>query len=309
MSILNLKNRQPQPKVDPVKKAAEKKADLESDKIPMEQVENDGLPLSPTSQNVDFESLGWLFVAPPGFGKSEFFSLFPGALMLSFEAGHKFINCFKIIIDEWDGKGEQKDDDGNLHMSFMEALNRIEGSSRFKFIILDTLDACVKKCVDNFVGKANVDHLSGLGDYGKGFDLGQNDPIRKAMNRLFNTGRGLGLITHQAVNTSSFAKGAKSKKETSLPNGIWKIVYPQMDVILHGEYGGIQDGKSHRDRIIYTEGNEDMLAKNRGGILPPAWIVPKDKQERLVQIKSFFDDGRTAAVAQAHKDYIELYEK
>lgn len=309
MSILNLKNRQPQPKIDPVKKSLEQKLSLAKDDIDKTKVEEDGLPLSPTSQNVDFKSLGWLFVGPPGFGKSEFFSLFPDALMLSFEAGHKFINCFKIIIDEWEGKGEQKDDDGNLHMSFMEALTRIENSPRFKFIILDTLDACVKKCSDHHVSKGNVDHLSGLGDYGKGFDLGQNDPIRKSLNRLFATGRGIGLITHQVVNTATFAKGAKSKKETSLPNGIWKIVYPQMDVILHGEYGGIQDGNSHRDRIIYTEGNEDMLAKNRGGILPPAWVVPKDKQLRLAQIKSFFEEGRSNAIQQAHKDYIELYEK
>lgn len=309
MSILNLKNKAPQPKIDPIKKATEKKKELEDDKIDTSPIEDDGLPLSPTSQNVDFQSLGWLSVAPPGFGKSEFFSLFPDAIMLSFEAGHKFISCYKIIIDDWEGKGSTVDDDGNLHMSFMEALSRIENSPRFKFIILDTLDACVKKCSDYHIGKGNVDHLSGLGDYGKGFDLGQNDPIRRSLNRLFATGRGVGLITHQVVNTATFAKGAKSKKETSLPNGIWKIVYPQMDIILHGEYGGIQDGQKHRDRIFYTEGNEDMLAKNRGGILPPAWVVPFDKKARLAQIKSFFGENRTEAVAQAHKEYIELYEK
>lgn len=307
MPILDLKNKQP--KVDPIKKDAALKLERAKDKIDTSPVEDDGLPLSPTSQMVNFQGLGWLFVGPPGFGKSEFFSQFPDALMLSFEAGHKFINCHKIIVDDWEGKGETKDDDGNLHMSFMEALGRIENSERFTFIILDTLDALIKKCVDWHIAKANVDHLSGLGDYGKGFDLGQNDPIRKSLNRLFATGRGLGLITHQLVTTNNFKKGAVSKKETSLPNGIWKIVYPQMDVILHGEYGAIRDKNKHRDRIIRTEGTEDMLAKNRGGILPPAWISPIDKKERIQQLKSFFTEGRESAVEQAYKQFTEIYEE
>lgn len=281
----------------------------EDDQIPMEH--GDGLPTEATDQDVKMSSLRWLFVAPPGFGKSEFFAMFPNSLMLACEEGHKFIKGFKIIIDTWDGAGQSEDTDGNLHMSFMEAVKRIEASERFDFIIIDTIDALVKKCIDHHISKANQAHLSDLGEYGKGYDLGQNDPIRRALNKIFTSGRGIGLITHQAVETKSFAKGPKSKKETTLPNGIYKIVYPQMDVIIHGEFGAQRNGNKHRDRIIKSEGSEDILAKNRGGVLPPAWISPLDLVERAAQVREFFEgtiEERKEAVDAAFAEFAEVYE-
>jgi len=274
--------------------------------------QDDGLPLTATDQQVSYDSLRWLFVAPPGFGKSELFALFPDSLMLACEEGHKFICSHKIIIDDWGLAEEGEDTDGNLHLNFMESVNRIEQSERFKFIIIDTVDALVKKCIDQHVDAANQTHLSDLGEYGKGYDLGQNDPIRKSFNRLATSGRGMGLITHQQVETKSFTKGPKSKKETTLPNGIYKILYPQMDIIIHGEFGGVRKdlGFRHRDRIIRSEGSEDVLAKNRGGILPPAWISPLDGPARVKQIQSFFTgtpEQRKNAVNKAYEEYIEFY--
>lgn len=273
---------------------------------------DDGLPTEDTDQVVSMTSLGWMFVAPPGFGKSELFALFPDYLMLACEGGHKFIKGRKLIIDEWGGKGEATDSDGNLHVSLEEAQRRIENSERYQFIGIDTIDSLIKKCIDWHVDKANQAHLSDLGDYGKGFDLGQNNPIRKFINSIFSTGRGLGIITHQEIKTNTFKKkGPESKKETSLPNGIYKILYPQMDIIIHGEYGGVREGNKHRDRIIKSEGDEDILAKNRGGILPPAWISPLDLDERKAQMMSFFQKdplARAKAVQAAHAEYLSIYE-
>lgn len=272
----------------------------------------DTLPDQPTEQSVNYKTLGWLAIAPPGFGKSELFASFDDSLMLACEGGHKFIKCPKLIIDSWAQPGEGKDADGNIHCSFLAALKKIESSTRYEFVFIDTIDALVKKCIDHHVEKANQSHLSDLGDYGKGFDLGQNDPIRKAINRIFATERGIGLITHQEIKTATFKKGSQqaSKKETSLPNGIFKFVYPQMDIIIHGEFGGIQEGNKHRDRILRAEGTEEVLAKNRGGILPGAWISPLDFKARGEQIASFFqkdDDARKAAIKEASDQYKALY--
>lgn len=289
----------------------------EEDEIPMGEGEvqmeiyGDGLPEAATDQDVSLTSLRWLFVAPPGFGKTEFFSLFPDCLMLACEEGHKFVTGFKMIIDSWSGTEDYEDADGNRHVSFLEAVKRIKNSSRFKFIIIDTLDSLVKKCVDFHIGKANQAHLSDLGEYGKGYDLGMNDPIRRSLNELFSTGRGIGLITHQEIKTNNFKKAPASKKETSLPNGIHKIVYPQMDIIIHGEFGGQREGNSYRDRIIKSEGSEDILAKNRGGVLPPAWIAPVGPTERAEQIQAFFDKDieiRDAAKVAAYTEYCSFYE-
>lgn len=293
----------------PVKSNHIPKPPVEDDEIPMET--SDGLPTEETDQVVKMSSLRWLFVAPPGFGKTEFFATFPDTLMLACEEGHKFVKGFKIIIDSWGGLGEFTDSDKNLHMSFLEAVKRIERSERFKFVIVDTIDALVKKCIDHHISKANQAHLSDLGEYGKGYDLGQNDPIRRELSKIFSSGRGMGLITHQAVETKSFAKGPKSKKETTLPNGIYKIIYPQMDIIIHGEFGAQRDGNSFRDRIIRSEGSEDILAKNRGGVLPPAWISPKELDQRAAQVREFFEgtpEERKLAVDAAFKEFGEYYE-
>lgn len=275
---------------------------------------DDGLPTEPTDQKVNYTSLRWLYVAPPGFGKTEFFSTFENSIMFCCEEGHKFVKGHKIIIDTWEGKGHTTDDDGNMHMSFMEAKRRIEESSRFLFVIIDTLDTLIKKCVDHHLGngKTGLQHLSDLGEFGRGYDIGQNTPIRKALEEIFATGRGLGLITHQHAETKSFSKGPKTKKETTLPNGILKIIFPQMDIIIHGEFGGIRDGNKHRDRIIKSEGSEDILAKNRGGILPPAWICPLDLAARGEQVKAFFQADevkRAAAIKAASDEYNKEYEE
>lgn len=314
-------------KLNPPKKL--EKAPVDDDKIPMEHAPkaeatkpkeikpafgDDGLPMAATSQVVSMLTLGWLFVGPPGFGKSELFSCFPDSLMLATEAGHKFITCPKLIIDDWTIPGSQNnpaDDDGNKHMGFIQALEMLESSERFPFVFIDTLDALIKKCIDHHVSKANQAHLTDLGDYGKGFDLGQNDPIRKAINRIFSTGRGLGLITHQQINQNNFGKGVKAKKETSLPNGIHKIIYPQMDIVIHGEFGEIQEGNNFKDRIIRSQGDESILAKNRGGILPAAFISPEPLEERGAQIQSFFQADpikRKAAVEAAWAQYQSVYQ-
>lgn len=272
--------------------------------------EGDGLPTEPTDQTVSMTSLRWLFIAPPGFGKSELFALFPDSLMLACEEGHKFITAHKIIIDDWGNAEEARDTDDNLHLNFLEATKRIQGSDRFQFVIIDTVDALAKKCIDQHVEAANQLHLSDLGEYGKGYDLGQNDPIRKEFTKLATSGRGLGLITHQEIKTNSFAKGPKSKKETTLPNGVYKILYPQMDIIIHGEFGGVREGQRHRDRVIRSEGSEDILAKNRGGILPPAWISPLEPKARIAQIVKFFTgtpDQRKKAIDEAYEEYCEHY--
>lgn len=290
-------------KEDPYKAPEQKE-----DKIPM----GDGLPEAETDQNVEMNSLRWLLVAPPGFGKTETLSLFPGSLNLACEEGHKFIKGFKIIIDDWGKAQESEDSDGNLHLCFLEAVKRIENSERFKFPFIDTLDALCKMCIDHHIGKANQAHLSDLGEYGKGYDLGQNDPMRREIGKILKSGRGMGFITHQDIKTATFKKGVISKKETTLPNGIMKLIYPQMDIIIHGEFGGVRDGNKHRDRIFKSEGSEDILAKNRGGVLPPAWISPLNLLERATQFRSFFDgstEERKAACDEAYEEYCKFYEE
>lgn len=271
-------------------------------------IANDGLPSGPTKQTVDPQSLRILMIAPPGFGKTTFFSAFPDCLLLAFEEGHKFVECPKIIIDKWEGDCEGVDADGNMHLSALAAFDRIQKSDRFKFIIIDTVDAMAKMCADHYLDLYHAQGLGDLGDFGVGYNIGQNDPTRKAFNSILKSGRGLGYTTHQVIIEEKDKKGKvlSVKKTSSMPNGIMKFLFPQVDTILHGEFGEVQEGETRRDRIIRTEGSEEILAKNRGGIFPPAWIVPKDAQDAWQQFECFMTSPAT--VQEAYNNFTSVYE-
>ena len=278
----------------------------------IEQVTDDwGLPTLQTTSAKDPLSLITLFVAPPGFGKTEFFGNIPDAIMLCCEEGHKFVKCHKIIIDCWDYRTDKErkntwtDSDGNVHMTFLEAVEALENSDRFKYIIVDTVDSLVKMILDFHYILKKVEHAEDIGGFGKGWDIAQNTPFRRAFNRLLKTGRGVGLTTHQKTNDKQFKKGTQTKKETTLPNGVFQYLFGQLDVILHGVFGKRQRGSNQRDRLIVTEGSEEILAKNRGGFVPPEYICERGKQWQ--QFSNFFKIPATVEIE--YRKYQRLYGK
>lgn len=286
-----------------------KKTHTEIEEVTVE-VDEFGLPAKPTKQAARMDQLRVLVIGHPGIGKTTLLTAGPDCILLACEEGHKFIEGYKIIIDSWEDSEEDTDEDGNLHLSFMEAIKRLTKTKRFRFIVVDTLDALVNMCKDHYLKKYRSEHVSDLGDYGRGYDLAQNTPIRRIMGAMLKTGRGVGYITHQKITTNTFeSKGKKAsvqtKKECSLPSGIVSIVYPQVDAIFHMEFGGTQEGNSWRDRIIRTEGSETLLAKNRGGKFPRAFIVPNEPKEAWEQLDGFLSNP--ANILLAEQEYHELY--
>lgn len=271
-------------------------------------VHKDGLPQEKTSVTVDPLQLVSMVVAPPGWGKTEFYGSFPDNLMLCCEEGHRFVTGYKIVITCWDYRNKDdfkepyQDETGTLHMSFMQAIELLEESDRYKHITIDTVDSLVKMILDFYYVTKKVDHASDLGDYGKGWDIAQNTPFRRAINRLIKTGRGLGLTTHEEVQNRNFKAGIRAKKETTLPNGVWKYLFGQLDLILHGTFGRRDKGTKQRQRLIVSEGSEDILAKNRGGKIPPVYICNLGKQWE--QFGSFFANPKTIETELARYEKI-----
>lgn len=263
------------------------------------------LPSEPLSSQINPANLVIMIIAPPKWGKTNFFMSNPNCLLLGFEEGHKFQRGLKITIDKWDYKGKYpitEDADGVMHMTAMQALEAIQlAKGRYEMVAIDTVDMMAKMAADYFTEKEGKEHISELGDYGKGFDKGQNNPVRKFIVGILKTGCGVGLITHAKVTTSKFGgSGEVSRNESTLSKGVKSICETQADIIMFGEYGKKQPGERLRDRVLVCEGDMDTLAGNRsGGMLPERYVV--DKKGPWKQFRRFFKDP--AAADAAEKEY------
>ena len=262
------------------------------------------LPSAPTRSKVNPAALVYLMIGPPKWGKTTFMCSIPDCLLLAFERGHAFQEAHKIGIAKWAGKHEiTEDDEGVRYMTMEQVSNILEATDKFSFIIFDTADMAAKMCSDYYCQKFGWDHVSSGGDYGKGYDIGQNTPFRQMVGAILRTGRGVGFITHSQISTKKLSKGDVSKKETTLPGGIHKFIHTQADIMLHAEFG------PRGERILRTAGDEDTLAGNRvkGLTLPPRFIVdPKDPWKQWL---SFFNDPKAAAKAAADLEKISLKSK
>lgn len=262
------------------------------------------LPEKRTKQSVNPASLVMLMIAVPKWGKTNFFCSNPESVLLAFETGHRFQLGYKIEIDKWDQrKGVhkiKKDSEGVPHMTLMQAIDALEATSRYNFVIMDTVDMAVKMCSDYHCEKKGVEHPADGGDYGKGWDLIINNPMRKAILRILKTGRGVGLITHTKIEIARFTSGEQARKESTLSSGVRRFCESQADIIMHGELGRKQKDRRLRDRVLVCEGDLDTLAGNRSGaILPSRYIVSPSHPWK--QFCTFFSDPEAAA--RAEKEY------
>lgn len=262
------------------------------------------LPSEPLEAKINPTNIVVFLIAPPKWGKTSFFMSNPNCLLLGFEEGHKFQRGFKITIDCWDvtsGKHPMREDsDGVMHMSAMQALQALQATKRYNFVAIDTVDMATKMASDYFCSDENVDHISDLGEWGKGYDKGQNKPLRQFILGILKTGRGVGLISHTKTTLERFTTGEKARKESTLPKGVKSICETQADVIMHGEYGIKQPGQRLRDRVLVTEGDMDVMAGNRSGtMLPGRYVLAR--REQWKQFTTFFTDP--LAAIKAEKQY------
>ena len=269
---------------------------------------NELLPSEPTKAIRKPERLKYLLIAPPKWGKTTMFCSVPDSLLLATEEGHAFHETHKIIIDQWDkhrsDRGLGVDDDGNHHLSMVEAAEAIVASDKFQFVFIDTADMAAKMCLDWHYKKYGVNHASDAGDYGKGWDLCLTQPFRLVVGMIIRSGRGIGFITHSNIVEKKVGNQKISRVETSLPSQVQKFLHTQADLILHGSFGRLRKGMDERDRIISMDGTNEVLAGSRVRHihLPRKYIVSPENS--WAQWASFFADPKAALKAEA--DYKEL---
>lgn len=260
---------------------------------------NEILPQKPSKAPVDARRLKYLTIGPPKWGKTTLGCAAPDSLLFATEEGHLFHETHKVIIDSWrDNQGPGVDDDGNTHLSMVEAVEALVASDRFQFVIIDTADMACKMCLDYHYKKFGVAHAQDAGDYGKGWDICLTQPFRQQISQILKSGRGVMFITHTNLITKKVGGVEQSRWETSLPSQVQKFLHTQADVILHGSFGKLRPGMKERDRIISLDGTNEILAGSRirGINFPKKFIVDPDRPWQ--QWSEFFTDPKAGAKAE-----------
>lgn len=262
---------------------------------------NSLLPTEKVGVTVNPAHLVYTIIAEPKWGKTTWATRFPDSVLLAFEQGHSFIEAHKIIMDAWHTKSPEvyQDGDGIHHMTFLHAIDIICASDRFETVVIDTADMMAKMCLDFNLRLLGIKHPSDL-DFGKGYETALNTPFRQAVGKIIKSGRGVVFITHTETKDARFSSGTKTRKECTLPGGVVKFVIPQSDVVLHGKFGIMNNTTKKRDRILVTEGSDDMLAGARvqGKFrLPTRFVV--DPNDPWAQWARFFEDPNAADEADA----------
>ncbi len=266
------------------------------------------LPDAPSREaKINPSSLQLMLIAMRKWGKTKFFMSNPKAILLAFEPGHRFQRGHKIEIAGWKEKGFEieKDSEGVPIMMLDQAINAIVATDRYDFVILDTVDMMCKMCMDYHLVEKRIEHASDM-EWGKGWDLTLNTPMRKAILRLTKTGRGVGFITHTKTEIARYTSGEKARNESTLPKGVRMFVESQVDVIMHGELGKTRKGNRLRDRIMVCEGDMDTLAGNRTeAMLPARYIV--SRTDPWGQFCKFFKASKYADAAES--EYSKVYKR
>jgi AAA domain-containing protein len=288
----------------------------------MSMTRDQAITYFPTKVIVDVpkpDRLKYLFLAPPKFGKTTFFSGCPNCLLLAFEEGHMFAQCHKVVINEWapttlkDRGPLQDDETGIVYSTALEIIEALEAYNPYRFVVIDTIDMAVKMCTDYECGKGKIQHPSDGGDYGKGYDIYQTQPIRRFYNRFVKLGVGVACTSHIKEEWRKDKYGQELyRRESTLSSSVQRFIHTQSDVIVNGYFGRKKPrkGKQIRDRIISFDGTDEIMAGTRiqRVFIPNKYISspPTDDDASIPwkQWNSFFTDSPKAG-QQAEKEYME----
>ncbi len=170
-------------------------------------------------------------------GKTSLAAQFPDALFLMLEPGGKSLELYRNEINNWS--------------EFLEVIKLIKASTKFKTIVIDTVDFAFKYCSDYMCKKLAIQHPSDE-DWGKGWGM-IRDEFALTMSTLGKLGRGIIFISHADEKEVKRLKGEAVQISPTLPKQGRKVIEPMVDI--WGYYG--YEGNV---RFLQIKGNEEVNA-------------------------------------------------
>lgn len=197
-------------------------------------------------------------------GKTTVCSQWPDALFLTTEPGTKGLPIFEKEISLWS--------------DMRKAVRALEkDSSRFKTVIIDTVDQAYNMCMAHVCEELGIDYPGeddqGREDYGKSWRDVRTE-FADVTARIIRTGRGL-IFTSHARERSIRGRSGETYDRIfpSMSKQARDVVEALVDMFFYCDYA--RDARGRTVRIFITQGDEVVFAGHRsiaGRTFPP--ILP-----------------------------------
>ncbi len=202
------------------------------------------LPTEKTAPSMRIGDYSMLIHGLPKVGKTSVAAQFPETLFLCFEPGTKGLDTYEIHVESWAD-----------FVGWAKAL--AADRSKYKTIVIDTVDIAHKLCREFICRKLGVTHPSQAG-WGEGWD-GLSTEFQKWMAKIQKLGRGVIFISHsQEKEITALGGDTYNRIVPTLSNSAAKIMVGMSDFIFY-----FYMGKKER-RWIRVDGTAEIEAGTRG---------------------------------------------
>jgi len=211
------------------------------------------LPTQKKSPRADFFSYIHCYYGRAGIGKTTLAAAFPDTLMFSCERVSGGIECYDLNADN-----------GGVHNweIFQQGVDLLEGSDRFATVAIDTVEAAYNQCQDWVCATKGLKHPSEANDYGKTWAAVMEE-FHRQMARIYNSGRGLVLLSHaKEVEITAHSGEKYTRIQPSLGGKAFEWLKQKTDFVIYCEY--VKDVSGSSRRVFITAGDEIVDAKHPG---------------------------------------------
>jgi len=208
------------------------------------------LPDKPREIEKDILKFCTLIYGRPGIGKTSWAISWPDAILFSCERISMGLSCYDFNAENG-GVTDWK--------TFKAGVSLLEEDSRFKTVVIDTVDKAYEHCLQHVCKTRGITHPEDE-PWGKGWNAVKRE-FADTLYRIRKTGRGLVFISHAMErDITSFSNQKYTKVVPTMAGQAYSHLKGITDLTLYTEY--MSDVKGRNIRVLITEGDEVIDAKN-----------------------------------------------